>query len=57
MYNYADGIEYSRKAVEYGNPASKVWLARDLDFFPVKIEQYRKGELHLSMILDRFNIK
>ncbi|MCK5702704.1 MAG: hypothetical protein KAI29_16180, partial [Cyclobacteriaceae bacterium] len=30
MYNYADGIEYSRKAVEYGNPASKVWLARAL---------------------------
>ena len=40
-----------------GKRTTLLWLARDLDFLPVKIEQYRKGELHLSMLLDRFNIK
>jgi len=40
-----------------GTRSTLFWLARDLDFLPVKIEQYRKGELHMSMILDRFNIK
>ena len=40
-----------------GKRTTFLWLARDLDFLPVKIEQYREGELNMSMILDRINIK
>jgi len=40
-----------------GSRTTYLWLARELDFLPVKIDQYRKGELHLSMNLDKFTLK
>lgn len=30
------------------------WLARELDFIPVKVEHYRKSKLHMSMELSQF---
>ncbi len=40
-----------------GTRTTYLWLARELDFLPVKIDQYRKGELHLSMTLNKFTPK
>lgn len=37
-----------------GNRITYLWLAKTLDFLPVKIDQYRKGELHMSMTLSKF---
>ncbi|MFW2372865.1 MAG: DUF3108 domain-containing protein [Gammaproteobacteria bacterium] len=31
-----------------------LWLAEELDFVPVKVEQFKKGKLHLSMELSKF---
>lgn len=30
------------------------WLARELDFIPVKVEHYKKSKLHMSMELSQF---
>jgi hypothetical protein len=37
-----------------GKRTTYLWLARELDFLPIKVEQYRKGELHMSMVLNKF---
>jgi len=31
-----------------------LWLAKELDFVPVKVEQFKKGKLHISMELANF---
>lgn len=46
-----------KRAHTSGNRTTYLWLARELDFLPVKIDQYRKGELHMSMALDKFTPK
>ena len=34
-----------------------LWLAKELDFLPVKIEQYRDSDLHMSMTLEKLTLK
>lgn len=34
-----------------------LWLAKELDFLPVKIEQYRDDDLHMSMTLEKYTLK
>lgn len=46
-----------KRAHDSGSRTTYLWLAKELDFLPVKIDQYRKGELHMSMVLDRFTPK
>jgi Protein of unknown function (DUF3108) len=46
-----------KRAHASGKRATYLWLARELDFLPVKIDQYRKGELHISMSLNTFTPK
>ena len=46
-----------KRAHASGKRTTYLWLARELDFLPVKIDQYRKGELHMSMSLDTFTPK
>lgn len=41
----------------HGNRHTYFWLAKELDFLPVKIEQYKKGELHMSMQLGSIQFK
>lgn len=40
----------------HGKRTTFVWLAKDLHYIPVKIEQHRKGELHLRMTLDSIKL-
>jgi tetratricopeptide (TPR) repeat protein len=47
--NYADAIEYSRKAIEYGATASKIWLARALVLSGQPVEAL---EVYESWIID-----
>lgn len=37
-----------------GDKATIIWLAEELDLTPVKIEQYKKGKLHMNMELSKF---
>ncbi|MCW8955857.1 MAG: DUF3108 domain-containing protein [Gammaproteobacteria bacterium] len=37
-----------------GNKDTILWLAEELDFAPVKIEQFKKGKLHMNMELVHF---
>ena len=41
-------LKFSR---HHGNRATFIWLAAELDYLPVKVAQYRKDELKLSMSL------
>lgn len=36
----------------HGKRLTKFWLANDHQYVPVKIEQYRKGELQLRLLID-----
>lgn len=40
-----------------GTRITYFWLAKELDFLPIKVDQYKKGELHLSMSLENFTPK
>lgn len=37
-----------------GKRTTYLWLSKDLNYLPVKVEQYRKGKLHMSMFLNTF---
>ena len=40
-----------------GNRVTYFWLSKKLHYLPVKIEQYKKGELNLNMVLSNINLK
>lgn len=51
-YHY-NTIKLKRKH-NSGGKVTIMWLAKELDFVPVKIEQYKKGKLHMGMELSKF---
>ena len=46
-----------KRAHASGKRTTYLWLARELDFLPVKIDQYREGVLHMNIELDKFTLK
>lgn len=51
-YHY-NTIKLKRKH-DSGSKVTIMWLAKELDFVPVKIEQFKKGKLHMGMELSKF---
>jgi hypothetical protein len=51
--NY-DTIKFKR-AHASGKRVTYFWLSKKLHYLPVKVEQYRKGKLDLSMALNKIN--
>lgn len=40
----------------HGKRTTTLWLGRELHFLPVKIEQHKNGDLHLSMSLEQIKL-
>jgi hypothetical protein len=40
----------------HGKRSTTLWLAKELHFLPVQIEQYKNGELNLRMSLERIDL-